>query len=134
MKPRAIAALIAAAALSAWPLVLTADSVPAVPVYIDHEGTNSLGKNLYFAVLERAESSPLIRVIRVKEQAFCYAGLQTMDPDGDDLRTIYSLFVVCGLADVYQGSNLGKCGSRVINDCASTITRSIYTHAMRSTE
>lgn len=105
--------------------------VPPAPVWVVHQGNDLLGQDLAHLLREKITASPLMRLDQ--QRSFCRAHVQTMDPNsGHDpgLMTVYSIIVTCGPADVYVASSLGKCGARVLDECAVTLSRTLYSGVM----
>mgnify|MGYP006883221392 CR=1 FL=1 len=131
MNIKSFAAVILAMATAAVPAA-RADTPPA-PVWVEYSGDDTLGKDLVHLLREQITRSPLMRLSR--DVAFCRAKVQTIDPSPDydpGLQTVYSIVVVCGLADVFVTSSIGRCGARVLDECAVTLSRRLYDGVMQA--
>jgi len=96
-------------------------------VFVDGAAPDGQGGRLFYAVKEQIRRSASMRLVDTEKESGFQLHLNTLDPDNNSYRTIYSMaismvnFTNPATFSMYLDSTVGTCGANVIDQCANSI-------------
>jgi hypothetical protein len=96
-------------------------------VFVDASAPDVQEGRLVYAVKGQIRRSASMRLVDAEKESGFQLRLNTLDPDNNNYRTIYSMAVTLvnlsnpATFSMYLDSTVGSCGANVIDQCANSI-------------
>jgi hypothetical protein len=112
-------------------LLMSTTCLAQAKVFISATADDNVGSRLVYSVKEKIRASQNMELVLLQENAAYSVVIVTMDPTTPEMgySTIYSVVFTIKAIDseiqYYWSSNVGTCGSQVIDGCAEGIVAAL---------